>query len=165
MKYLSFIFLVIFLSCESSTEPDPAASKLYISAANTTMAVGEQNTISLKVQNLSESIFAISLKIEFDNTVLEYSNPPVISSGDFFTQSAISFAQQNNAQIHMSVSQIKGQEQVSGSGTICTFNMDAESTGSSILKIVNNEIHFYDSSGEEISVSDLKYEATTINVE
>jgi len=164
MKYLFYIFFFIFFSCESSTEPDEQVNKLFLSAEKTSISVGEQNTIFLKVQNLPKSIFALSLQFDYDNSILKLSETATVTNGDFFNQDAILFAKENNSTVHCSISQIKGDDLVTGTGTICSFVFEGKSTGSSVMQIDKTTVHFYDSEGDEISISDLKFQAASVSV-
>ncbi len=164
MKYLAIILsIVIFFGCETSTDPEQPIHKLYLSPGSTTISVGEQTEISLKVQNISDPVFGMSLQLDYDNTVLAFSDS--LAVGEFFGQNAVVFVKEENSKIYLTFSKIQGEIPASGSGNICTLTFSGSSAGYSEIQLSQNIFNFYNSAGETISMTDLTYSGTAITVQ
>ena len=167
MKYLAIILsIVILFGCETSTDPEQPIPKMYLSPGSVTISVGEQSEIALKILNIPESVFGMSLQLDYDNTVLAFSDSLGLSVGEFFGQNAVVvFVKEENSKIYLTFSKIQSENPASGSGTICTLTFTGISAGSSVIQLAQNIFNFYDSAGETITMSDLTYVGTAITVQ
>jgi hypothetical protein len=165
MKKL-FILLIslIFYTCSTSSDPNDNATKLYISPATSEISLSGENSLSLIIQDSQNSIFGISLQIGYNDSVLSFLDSTGFSSGDFFDQNAVSFVRNNGSTIHLSFSQLKGQNSKSGSGSICNLTFHASALGNSNIEINKNNLYFYDCMGDEITISNLNVESALIIV-
>jgi hypothetical protein len=166
MKRIIFILVMILLFyCEKSTEPKQNNPKLYLSPDDVTISVGAQSTIDLIIQDCPESFFGLSLQIEYNNSIVSFDDSLGLSTGDFFDSNAIVFVKENSNKIHLTITQIQGQNQVNGSGIVCTITFTGLLVGSSSIQLMENEIHFYNSVGNEIEIPRLMYQHSKINVQ
>lgn len=166
MKYNLLISSIIFLfSCQESIDPQPADPIIFLSPNNNSITIGEQKEISLQIQNFSKSIFGISLQIDYDNSVVTFNDAVDMVVGDFFDLNAISFVRNNDSRIHLSFTQIQGQNEVNGSGVLCKLTFKGNSAGVSTIQLLQSKLFFYDVAGNKIDISNLKYDDATINVQ
>ena len=165
MKKLIIIFIsIVFYTCSSSSDPNDKTQKIYLSPASSDISVTGQVDLNLMVENFQQSVFGLSLQIEYNNSVLAFSDSSGVTFGSLFGQSAINFVNNNGSTIHISISQIRGQNAVSGSGTICTLTFEATGQGSSNVEISPADLYFYNFAGDNISMSELVVESASINV-
>jgi len=155
IRYIIFsLYLVVILliSCDkNSTEPDESIPKIYFTPDNVSLAVGEEVTISLRVENLPP-IFGMSLRIIYDDAVVSFSDSLGVERGDFFGQDAIMFVRDNNSVIHLSVTQIQGEGEVDGSGVVGTFTFTGLAAGNCEVRVLEDELEVYDCEGNGIEL-------------
>ena len=166
MRYLAIILsIVFFFGCETSTDPEQPIHKMYLSPGSATISVGGQSEISLKIQNIPDPVFGMSLQLDYNNTILVFSDSLGLSEGEFFGQNVVVFVKEENSKIYLTFSKIQNESLASGSGTICTLTFTGISAGSSVIQLTQNIFTFYDSAGETITMSDLTYVGTAITVQ
>jgi len=165
MKYfVLFLFMFIIFSCDSNTEPETEVQKMYLSASNTSISVGVQTEIILKILNIPEPVFGISLQLEYDNSIINFSESNGLTVEDFFGLNVVSFVKDENSKLYLTFSKIQGESLASGSGDICKLTFTGISAGSSSIQFLPYEIYYYNSVGELITISGLEYEGVTIEV-
>ncbi|MBU1982950.1 cohesin domain-containing protein, partial [bacterium] len=125
---------------------------------------GEQTSLRLVVENLTDSIFAISLRISYRDSILTFAGVAGAESGDFFGADAIQFAQDTLSVLHITISRIQGQTEVNGSGTICTFRFVGRNAGNCVMEILPDQLEFYDSAGRTIEVPNLEIKTASVHV-
>jgi len=167
MKYIVFILCLILISgCSNdSTEPEEQQPVLFFSESSTTITVGEQTNLSLEIEDFTESVFGVSFQVQYDSSIISFNESSGLSSGDFFGQDAIIFVKDNNSNIHITISQIQGQNVVSGSGVFNTFTFNGKSFGNCTIQITPEDLHFYDINGNIIELQDLEFKSAIINVQ
>jgi len=167
MKYIIFVFCLILISgCSNdSTEPEELQPALFFSQSYTSITVGGQANLSLEIQNLTESVFGVSFQMQYDSSIVSFNESSGMSSGDFFGQDAIVFVKDNDTNIHITIAQIQGQSEVSGSGIFSTFTFIGKLTGNCTIEIIPEDLHFYDVNGNIVELQDLAFESATIIVQ
>lgn len=158
--------LVLLSGCsDTSTEPEPEPRPgIFITPSTASLALGQRTDFLLSVENLSPPVFAVSLQISFDDSVLSGSDSLYPAASGFFGPNAVSFAQAEDSTVHVAISRVQGQTQVSGSGSLCQLRFTGRATGSCRLEIVPAELRFYDSLGTVIAIPDLEIRAATVSV-
>ena len=94
MKKISVFLLVLMLvlACsDKGTDPEPKDPLLSFSPETSTLANVSQSEVSLILSDLPTEIFAISIQIIFDPSILSFAENNAFTAGDFFSQSAIEF--------------------------------------------------------------------------
>jgi hypothetical protein len=164
MKYLILIALsLVIISCENNTT-EPYESNLYLqlSTSQTEVNTGDEVQIDVQITECSEPIFAISMQIEFDNTILNFTESQ--NESEFFGDNCIIFFQGTEGIIYSSVSLMQNEEQVSGVGTLFSLTFASVAAGTSELNILLNEIKVYDEEGNTIEIDNIQTENIQINV-
>jgi hypothetical protein len=161
-----FCLSVILFGCGSnSTEPvNEPETRLYFTPNEVTVSKNEQADVALAISGLTESIFGLSFQMIYDSTVISFSDTQEVEVGDFMGQDVIAFIKIIESTVHMSYTRIQGQESVSGSGVICIIPLTGEAVGNCRIQVLSDEIHFYDSIGEEIEISKIELEPMQVNV-
>ena len=163
-KLFILIISILFYTCTISSDPNEADPNISLSPATSELSVGGQSSLSLMIQDNQKAIFGISLQIDYNNSVLNFSDSTGFATGDLFDQNAVKFVRKNGSTIHLSISQLNGQNSASGSGTICNLTFNAATLGNSNVEIKQNDLLFYDSKGDEITIPNLKIESASISV-
>jgi hypothetical protein len=163
-KLIILIVSIIFYTCSTSSDPNEADPTISLSPAASEVSVNGQSTLSLMIQDNQKSFFGISLQVDFNNSVLNFSDSTGFTPGDLFDQNAVNFVRKNGSTIHLSMSQLNGQSSANGSGKICTLTFSAAALGNSIVEINQNDLLFYDSNGNEITIPNLKIGSASVTV-
>jgi len=166
MRIIIFsLCIIFFICCEESTKPEESSTKMSFSPANISLAVGEDSNIKLNIENCTKSIFGMSIRIEYDNSVVSFSHSDGLILGDFLGQNAIIFTKDHNSVIHMTLSLTQGQTEVSGSGVLDILTFTGKTTGNCILQIFSEDLHFFDSEGNLVFLESIELETSTITVQ
>jgi len=169
MKRLRLIFaaflLVLQLGCkDNSSSPPQNVCALRLSPAQSEITIGEEITLTIEAGDFDQPIFALSIRIAYDSAAVDFLAAQLPAQTGFFTDSAICFAQSGSDVIYLTVTQIQGQPEVSGSGSIAELTFRGISTGSSSLEIVSDELHFFNSAGVEIQIMQIEIGSAVITV-
>ncbi len=156
---------MFFITCSTTSDPNEPNPIIYLSPANSDLSLTGQSNLSLIIENISNSIFGMSLQIDYNNSILNFVDSTGFSKENYFSQSAISFAKNNGSKIYLSFSQLQGSSVVSGSGTICSLTFGANLAGNALIDIDPNEIVFYNANGEEFVIPNLEVAQASINVQ
>ena len=166
-KLLILIVSIIFFTCSNSSDPDPDPT-IYLSPSSSNISIGGQTDLNIVIEDNDKSVFGISMQIVFENSSLGFTDSSGFSAGAMFDQNAISFVQSNGSIIHLSLTKVNDpfiNVELSSSGKVGTLTFQANVAGNSIVSILGDELYFYDSNGEEITISDLSIESASINVQ
>ena len=164
-KNIILILLIglILISCEEDEPTIPSTPTLLLSSSSSSITVGGSTTLSLELANLETSVFGVSMQISYDASVVVVDTPSGFVQGPYFGTNAISLFETVDNTIHFSISAIGG-NMVSGTGTICVFEVTGLSTGTSTFTIVPEEIYFIDDNGDAVIITDLEVGDLTITI-
>jgi hypothetical protein len=164
----SAVFIVIALSIQgcgkNSSEPTPVVSKLILTTDNSNINTGQSSILTMKLENITEPIFALSLRLTYDNSIISFSDSSGFEAGQYLGSDILSFVRVNNSTIHLSISKLQGQNGSSGSGIVCLLHFYGISSGTSDLQIAIENLHFYDSEGALLDLSNLEIGSARIQV-
>ena len=146
------IYLLMF-SCEELTDDGlDGPTEFKLDPEFQTIAVNNEAILSLNVQNLSQPIFAVSMQVNYNSSILSFNDLTGFSVEEFFSSQNVVFIKEENSIINIGVSIQQGNNEVDGSGTIGTLTFKGSSTGTSEIEILLSDLHFFDSEGNEISI-------------
>ena len=166
-KLLILIVSIIFFTCSNSSDPDPDPT-IYLSPASSNISIGGLTDLNIVIEDNDKSVFGISMQIVFENSSLGFTDSSGFTAGAMFDQNAINFVQSNSSIIHLSLTKVNDpliNVELSASGKVGTLTFQANVAGNSIVSILEDELYFYDSNGEEITIADLNIESASINVQ
>ncbi len=153
---------LILTGCEDD-EPTNPSPTLSLSSSSSSITVGNSTSISVELADLETSILGVSMQISYDESVAEVDTTSGFVQGAYFGTNAISLFETVDNTVHFSISAIGG-NMVSGTGTICIFEVTGLSTGTSTFTIVPEEIYFIDDNGDAVIITDLEVGDLTITV-
>jgi hypothetical protein len=159
--------LLVAVSCKKdSTSPAAVDNtpRVQLAPSDATVSVGNTTQLELRVQNLTPPIFAVSLEIGYCDSLAAFSDSTGFATGEFFGTSAVPFCQAENSAVHIALTKTQGQAAIGGSGTLCTLTFSGRAAGTCLLDILSANLHFYDSTGSEVSISELEVSGTTLHV-
>jgi hypothetical protein len=167
MKYLILIILLMFVfACEkNSTGPEESEEfdfHIQLLTSQTEISLGDDVQIDVRIEECTEPIFAVSLQLEFDNTILNFTESQ--NESEFFGDNCIIFVHETDGIVYTSASLIQDDEKVSGSGSLFSLTFTSVATGTSELNILLNEIKVYDEEGNYIEIDNIQTENIQINV-
>jgi hypothetical protein len=116
------------------------------------------------MQDFIDSVFAATMQITYDSSVVAFDDSTGFLLGEFFGSEMIVFVQSENSVIHLAISLFQGVQPVTGSGTVGSLIFTGISPGSSTIQIPASSLHLYDSNGNEVNIEDLVTESATITV-
>jgi cohesin domain-containing protein len=163
-KLIILIVSILLYSCSNSSDPEPKPTIL-LSPASSNISLGAQTELNIVIQDNQKSIFGISMQIDYNGSMLNFIDSTGFVAGNMFDQGAVSFIQRNGSTIHLSLSQLNGQLSANGSGTVGTLKFQANTAGNSVVSILQDELYFYDSIGDEIAISGLIIESASVMVQ
>jgi hypothetical protein len=153
---LSLITLSLsMIGCDSDdvSEPVNRTPGILLSPQELNIPQTQSATLELAAENIPDTVFALSLAIDYDGAILEYST--YVSDGDdVFGAEAIEFVHADSA-LYLSFSRTNMQSAVSPNGRICSITFTPRATGTSNLTFRGGSVVFYDRNGEEIDIEDL----------
>ena len=144
--------------------PDNDCALISFSSENQNISINESISLDLELQGLSDSIFAVSMEINYNDSILIFNDSTGFNIGEFFGDENITFVNQVNSSIYFSVSIQQGGMKVNGSGTIGVFQFEGLTNGISDVEILENSLKFFNSSGSEIDISKLQIKSSRITV-
>ena len=153
---------LILTSCEDD-EPTNPPSTLSLSSSSSSITVGGSTTLSVELADLETSILGVSMQISYDASVAEVDTTSGFVQGAYFGTDAISLFKTVEDTVHFSISTIGG-NMVSGTGTICVFEVTGLSTGTSTFTIVPGKIYSIDDDTVESVMNELEVGDLTITV-
>lgn len=128
------------------------------------VSVGGSVSLTLNMQDFIDSVFAATMQITYDSSVVAFDDSTGFLLGEFFGSEMIVFVQSENSVIHLAISLFQGVQPVTGSGTVGSLIFTGISPGSSTIQIPASSLHLYDSNGNEVNIEDLATESATITV-
>ncbi|HBC46727.1 MAG TPA: hypothetical protein DEO84_06635 [candidate division Zixibacteria bacterium] len=167
MKYYLGILIVMIavMGCgKKSTKPTPEIPKLIMTVDYSNIGVGQSSILTITLENIGDPIFAISLQLTYDHSILSFSDSLDFEAGDFLGSNVIAFVREESSIIHLSITKLQGQSGASGSGIICLLHFNGAVGGISDLNIARDNLRFYDSSGELIDMPNLEIGSAQIQV-
>ena len=159
------ILFLIFTSCErvwdnpydSNWDVDQS---ILIFPFEQTINIDEEIMVDLNVEGLVETVFAVSMVIDYDSTIIQ---PINFINGELFDGGSISFFNAVDSKIYLTISST-----TSGSfnaGTLCSIKFIGKRIGSSIIQISVDDLYLFDSNLYEYPHDDLYIGSTLIKVE
>ena len=126
--------------------------------------IGESAVLVIEIDELSDPIFAISMEINYQTSILAFDDSSGFVAGDFFGVDHIVFITEESSIIYLTVTLLQGEELIHGSGSIGNFTFTGLTAGTSNIQIPIHGLHFFDDSGNEIFPNDLVIEPAVITV-
>jgi len=164
-KYLIYIILALLLiSCSKSSDPDKKETELSLTSSQTTLAVGDTQTISINVSE-AENVFLINMEILYDDALIELDKTSLIA-GNFWVGDVINFVETENGKcsILIGLTQTEEIDGLNGSGKVLDLDFSALATGACEVSI--NNLSILDEAGNEIYNQQLINESSLmINIE
>lgn len=106
-----------------------------------------------------------SLRVAYDAAVVSFNESTGFAVGDFFGTDIVTFVKDESSMIHLTITMTQGQNAVVGSGDLGLLTFTGKSPGSTDMELLPSELHFYDSQGTGVTVTDLEIESATISVQ
>lgn len=156
------LFIIPFISCEKESKPDPI---ILFRPGTLTLHTGQSGELSIKIEDLREHIFGVTMRIVYDPNIVSFSDSTGFESGDFFGNEIVSFVEKGDSVIHIALTLTQGQSEERGSGYLGDLTFTGNSPGSSTIEILPTELVFYDSEGNDVVIPDLEIEAAEITVQ
>ncbi len=167
--YLTSLFLMsVFLAgCDKNpaSPPEESAPRLRFEPVSVHVGLGREASLTLKMDDFSAPVFAVSLQIYFNDEIVSFSDSLGLHRDDYFGPDALLFVESVDSTIHLSLSSVPIPAPGELSGTFCVLTFRGEGVGSSEIRIMRDELYFYDSEGEPLVVSGLETKDAEIQVE
>jgi hypothetical protein len=149
--------------CDDNPENDCLAN-MHFSPVYQSIGINENASLEMVINGLSEPIFAMSMQISYNSSILSFNDSTGFSVGEFFGDQNIVFVNVDNSIIYISMSIQQGNSAVDGAGTISTLTFKGSSSGTSEIEISLSDLHFFDSGGNEISTENFETVPAMITV-
>lgn len=126
-----------------------------------TIDMNEEIGLDVQFNMYSNSIFAVSMVIDYDSTIIQ---PINFANGEVFGTENISFVTAEDSKIFLTISFLQGTDADYSSGILCSFDFVGISTGSSNIQISVDDLYLFDPNGNEIPYDDIYLGSTVITV-
>jgi len=158
-------FLIFISSCEKNPVRSPEMPpRLFFEPDSVYIAIGQKAKLTLQLDGVSESIFALSLQVTYNEEVISFSDSSGFEAGDFFPQNALVFVRSDHSRVHLSISKVDSQLVRGESSTIGSLTFTGLAAGSSPVQITPNELYFYNDEGEIIDIPALELNEAVVQV-
>lgn len=167
-KHLIFLITIFFFTCQDSERvwDNPYDSNwdvdqsILILPFDQTINIDEEITLDLNVEGLVATVFAVSMVIDYDSTIIQ---PINFINGELFEGGGISFFNAVDSKIYLTISST-----TNGSfneGTLCSIKFIGKRIGSSSIQISVDDLYLFDPNLNEYPHGDLYIGSTLITVE
>jgi len=140
-------------------------SIIYFSPDSTVLSVNNESGIDIIMENFEITMFGISLRIEYDSTLVSFTDSTGFNIGNIFDPTAIVFSKAENSIIYLSLTQLQGQNQVLGSGTLGTLTFKGKSAGNCMIQIIPAKLNIYDNLGNQIVLPEMEFKSAEIEIQ
>ena len=162
---LSIIFFVV--SCQQRVwdnpyDPDSEIDRsILILPVEQSIDMNEEIVLDVQFNMYSNSIFAVSMVIDYDSTIIQ---PINFANGEVFGIENISFFTTEDSKIFLTISFLQGTDADYSSGILCSFDFVGLRTGSSNIQIPVDDLYLFDINGNVIPNNDIYLGSTVITV-
>ena len=158
--YLPIVFILIF-SCDEPLQPDPS---LVLSSQSTAITTNDTLDVSLNFNDNIVPIFGIYVKIDYDSSLLSFSDTAGFVAGNYFGGNNITFVKEENGSIFLTVTLTQGVEMKSGTGLLGSLTFFPKLEGSATISIDEEELEFYNDLGNIIEIINIETDSLIIKI-
>ena len=126
-----------------------------------TIDISEEIVLDVQFNIYPNSIFAVSMVIDYDSTIIQ---PINFANGEVFGIENISFFTTEDSKIFLTISFLQGTDADYSSGILCSFDFVGLRTGSSNIQIPVDDLYLFDINGNVIPNNDIYLGSTVIKV-
>ena len=162
MKHYLPIVLILIFSCDEPLQSDPS---LILSSQSIAITTNDTLDVSLNLNDNIVSIFGIYVKIDYDLSLLSFSDTAGFVAGNYFGENIITFVKEENGSIFLTITLTQGVEKKSGTGLLgsLTFFPKLEE-GPTTISIDEEELEFYNDLGNIIEIINIETESLKIDI-
>lgn len=132
---------------------------------STILPINNESAINIIMENFETTMFGISMRITYDSALVSITDSTGFSPGNIFDQNAIVFSKAENSIIYLTLTQVQGQGQVSGTGTLGTLTFKGKSAGNCTIQIIQDKLNLYDNLGNQVGLPEMEFETAVIQVQ
>ena len=140
-------------------------STIYFTPDSTVLPIDNEIGVDIILENFETTMFGISLRINYDSTLVSFTDSTGFSPGNIFDSNAIVFTKAENSIIYLTLTQVQGQSQVSGTGTLGSLTFKGETAGNCTIQIIQDKLNLYDNLGNQIALPEMEFETAIIQVQ
>ncbi|MDZ7796527.1 MAG: cohesin domain-containing protein [Candidatus Marinimicrobia bacterium] len=159
---ISLLFLLLFTGCGLFSGGTPTVS---MSNLDSTFVSGETIGITVNVEDMKRSIFAMSLRIIYDSEYVGFDDNQSDWIGSIWSDGAIGILKDENSTVYISITEIAGSNVFKPYGTVLSLDFTLKQSGSTQIDFIDDQIFFYDKNGTEINLSDINVEGLSITIQ
>ena len=168
-KYLIPFLSLFLLTCESperiwDNPYDPnweIDRSILILPLEQTIDISEEIVLDVQFNIYPNSIFAVSMVIDYDSTIIQ---PINFANGEVFGTENISFVTAEDSKIFLTISFLQVTDPDYRSGLLCSFDFLGIGIGSSNIQIPVDDLYLFDINGNVIPNNDIYLGSTVITV-
>ncbi len=146
----------ISATIESSITPISFNPQLALSTFSDEVQIGDELIVGVHIQHFEQAFFAVSMRLSFDQNLFEFVVPDSGWLGTVWSTGAIGIAESKSGLVHLSATQLRDSSNVTADGSIASLDFRALAADSTGFEIVENDLIFYDDTGEITSIAELE---------
>ena len=141
----------------SIPDPDPGVQpSVQLTLTSETIGVGEESILSIILDDIDDSVFALSLRIGYDPAVVVVDEDTGFLIGDFMSADALALFQIQGRVLYLSLTDIGGTSKALKSGSIGTVTVEGMNADQCDFTIAVEDFRFIDAAGGDVLVTDLQ---------
>lgn len=148
--------LVCGCSGDDPAKPEPAQPSVLLSLASSTVDVGDPSVLSISLNEIGDSVFALSLRISYDPVLVEVDESSAFLAGEFFGTNEVVLFQVEPGVMYLSITEIADNGKALRSGLVGTVAMQALSAGQCDFSISGDDLRFIDATGADVEIQNLE---------
>jgi hypothetical protein len=162
------ILTLAAIGCSDGGDPvapvDPLPG-IAVSLSKNTVEIGEEASLSVSLNGVDAQVFALSIRIGFDEEVVNIDEETGFVVGDFIGNEAIALFQIEDEMIYISVTNIADKGKSLRSGAIGDILFSGASQGQCEFTVDPEDLRFIDATGAEMAVNGLEMTGIVVNIQ
>lgn len=150
----------------ANPEPGPSASpSVHLSLADSLVDVGATGVLSISLNDIRDSVFALSLRVSYDPVFVGVDEHAAFLSGDFFGANTVALFQIEPGVMYLSITDIADNSKALKSGLVGTVALQGLSAGQCDFMVSVDDLRFIDATGADMVVKDLEISDVSLTVQ
>ncbi|MCB9367433.1 MAG: hypothetical protein H6508_09670 [Calditrichaeota bacterium] len=161
---LLMLFVLGIAACDKDDPSTPIdmAARVMLTPAEATIGMSEAATLELRAEYIEDSVFAVSLEVEYDPLILRFGGYSTTDAAVFGSE-AVEFVHDDTS-VHIAFSRINTEASIYPNGLICVLVFEPVAVGQSVVSAPLASAVFYDRAGRPLAMDGLETVQSVVTV-
>ncbi len=158
--------LILGAGCggDNPAEPEPTPT-ISVSLSDQIIHAGDTGSLSIALNDIDASVFAMSMRIEYAPAVLVIREQDAYGPGVYFGTDALALLQVDDGIMYLAITRIASKSADKNSGLVGEIAFNAQQNGQCDFIVNIDDVRFIDANGQNVEIPDLAIRETTLTVE